>query len=112
MTVAKDVKLQVEFNPRVVGAYRLIGYEKRILEAQDFNNDTKDAGEIGAGHSVTALYELIAAGQPMEGASIDPPKYQTTQVAATAPRPSARRWRSPSGSRGTIRTGIARSSSG
>src|SRR4029077_19504024 len=84
VTVAKDVKLQVEFNPRVVGAYRLIGYEKRVLEAQDFNNDKKDAGEIGAGHSVTALYELIPAGQPMDGASIDPLKYQTSQPSASA----------------------------
>jgi Ca-activated chloride channel family protein len=60
--------LQVEFNPRVVGAYRLIDYEKRLLETQDFNNDKKDAGEIGAGHSVTALYELIPAGQPIASA--------------------------------------------
>jgi Ca-activated chloride channel family protein len=55
VTVAKDVKLQVEFNPRIVGSYRLIGYEKRILEDQDFNNDRRDAGDMGAGHSVTAL---------------------------------------------------------
>ncbi len=58
-TVAKDVKLQVEFNPRFVEGYRLIGYENRALEAKDFTDDTKDAGEIGAGHQVTALYELI-----------------------------------------------------
>ncbi len=58
-TVAKDVKLQIEFNPSQVGAYRLIGYEKRILRAEDFNDDETDAGEIGAGHSVTALYEII-----------------------------------------------------
>ncbi|MBC8290047.1 MAG: von Willebrand factor type A domain-containing protein, partial [Planctomycetes bacterium] len=58
-TVAKDVKVQVEFNPATVGAYRLIGYENRKLAAQDFNDDTKDAGEIGAGHVVTALYEIV-----------------------------------------------------
>ncbi len=59
ITIAKDVKLQVEFNPRKVGAYRLIGYENRVLAAQDFNDDKKDAGEIGAGHEVTAFYELV-----------------------------------------------------
>jgi len=108
VTVAKDVKLQVEFNPRAVGAYRLIGYEKRILEAQDFNNDKKDAGEIGAGHSVTALYELIPAGQPMEGVSIDPLKYQTTQVAAAAPPGEAMtvkiRYKAPDGDVSTLMT--------
>ncbi|KAA1259314.1 von Willebrand factor [Rubripirellula obstinata] len=59
VTIAKDVKLQVDFNPAKVGAYRLIGYENRMLAKEDFNDDTKDAGEIGAGHSVTALYELV-----------------------------------------------------
>ena len=58
-TVAKDVKLQIDFNFKTVGAYRLIGYENRQLAAQDFNDDTRDAGEIGAGHSVTALYEIV-----------------------------------------------------
>jgi Ca-activated chloride channel family protein len=62
VTIAKDVKIQVEFNPQQVAAYRLIGYENRILAAQDFNDDKKDAGEIGAGHTVTALYELVPAG--------------------------------------------------
>lgn len=61
-TVANDVKIQVEFNPALVGAYRLIGYENRILADEDFKNDTKDAGEIGVGHTVTALYEIIPAG--------------------------------------------------
>jgi Ca-activated chloride channel family protein len=61
VTIAKDVKLQVEFNPNQVGAYRLIGYENRVMASQDFNNDKKDAGEIGAGHTVTALYEIIPA---------------------------------------------------
>lgn len=61
-TVAKDVKLQIEFNPAKVQAYRLVGYESRMLDAEDFNDDTKDAGEIGAGHSVTALYEIVPVG--------------------------------------------------
>ena len=61
-TVAKDVKVQVEFNPARVRAYRLLGYESRLLDAEDFNDDTKDAGEMGAGHTVTALYEVIPAG--------------------------------------------------
>jgi Ca-activated chloride channel homolog len=62
VTIARDVKLQVEFNPRKVAAYRLIGYENRLLQAQDFNDDKKDAGDIGAGHSVTALYEVVPVG--------------------------------------------------
>lgn len=76
-TIAKDVKIQVEFNPAHVGAYRLIGYENRILAAQDFNDDTKDAGEIGAGHTVTALYEIIPADKmPAIAQDIDRLKYQ------------------------------------
>ncbi|MDE2975255.1 MAG: von Willebrand factor type A domain-containing protein [Gemmatimonadota bacterium] len=62
LTVAKDVKLQVEFNPARVAGYRLIGYENRLLADEDFNDDTKDAGELGAGHTVTALYEVVPAG--------------------------------------------------
>src|SRR5262249_28276405 len=62
VTVAKDVKLQVEFNPKRVGEYRLIGYENRLLKDEDFNNDKKDAGDMGAGHTVTALYEIVRAG--------------------------------------------------
>lgn len=61
-TIAKDVKLQIEFNPEKVQAYRLIGYENRLLNKEDFNDDKKDAGELGSGHTVTALYELIPAG--------------------------------------------------
>ena len=76
ITIAKDVKIQVEFNPAKVGAYRLIGYENRALAAQDFNDDRKDAGEIGAGHTVTALYELVPAGQPLPTPNVDPLKYQ------------------------------------
>lgn len=63
-TIAKDVKLQLEFNPARVAAYRLIGYENRLLNNEDFNNDQKDAGEIGAGHTVTALYEIVPVGAP------------------------------------------------
>lgn len=81
VTVAKDVKLQVEFNPTQVAGYRLIGYEKRILEDKDFNDDKKDAGDVGAGHAVTALYEIIPAGQAVPGAKVDALKYQKTSVA-------------------------------
>jgi Ca-activated chloride channel homolog len=76
VTIAKDVKLQVEFNPKRVGAYRLIGYENRLLQAHEFNDDTKDAGDMGAGHTVTALYEIIPAGQPLPGVKVDNLKYQ------------------------------------
>jgi len=75
VTIAKDVKIQVEFNPARVGAYRLIGYENRRLADRDFNDDTKDAGEIGAGHRVTALYEVVPAGLET-GDEVDPLRYQ------------------------------------
>ncbi len=75
VTVAKDVKIQVEFNPAKVGAYRLIGYENRIMAHQDFNDDTKDAGDIGAGHHVTALYELVPPGEEANLTGVDPLKY-------------------------------------
>ncbi|MXW66897.1 MAG: VWA domain-containing protein [Gemmatimonadales bacterium] len=74
-TVAKDVKLQVEFNPARAAAYRLIGYENRLLADEDFNDDTKDAGELGAGHTVTALYEVVPAGLPVPR-GVDPLRYQ------------------------------------
>ena len=74
--VAKDVKLQVEFNPARVQAFRLVGYESRLLEHEDFNDDTKDAGEIGAGHSVTAFYEIVPVGVKSDFGGIDPLKYQ------------------------------------
>ncbi len=83
LTIAKDVKIQIEFNPKKVASYRLVGYENRLLAAQDFNDDKKDAGEIGAGHTVTAFYEVVpAAGNgESEVASVDPKvdelKYQT-----------------------------------
>ena len=76
-TIAKDVKLQVEFNPARTQAYRLIGYENRMLKAKDFNNDLKDAGELGAGHTVTALYEVIPVGvKSTFSGSVDDLKYQ------------------------------------
>ena len=82
-TVAKDVKLQVEFNPAVVASYRLVGYEDRLLNAEDFKDDTKDAGEIGAGHSVTALYEIITVDAQAEenGEEL---KYQTSVLSDAA----------------------------
>jgi len=78
VTIAKDVKIQVEFNPAEVQAYRLIGYENRLLAKEDFNNDQVDAGEIGAGHTVTALYEIVPAGAEMPTATpaVDTLKYQ------------------------------------
>ena len=84
VTVAKDVKIQVEFNPAAVAAYRLIGYEKRLLQHEDFNDDRKDAGEMGAGHSVTALYEIVPAGTPVATPHVDPLKYQRAPEAARA----------------------------
>ena len=75
-TVAQDAKLQVEFNPARVAHYRLVGYENRLLAAEDFNNDRKDAGDLGAGHTVTALYEIVPVGSPQP--LIDPLRYSTT----------------------------------
>ena len=80
LTLAKDVKLQVEFNPAKVQAYRLIGYENRLLAAEDFNDDSRDAGELGAGHSVTALYEVIPVGveSEVELPEVDDLRYQNS----------------------------------
>jgi Ca-activated chloride channel family protein len=84
VTIAKDVKIQVEFNPARVAGYRLIGYENRMLAAEDFNDDKKDAGEIGAGHTVTALYEIVPAGQAVgEAPPVDELKYQTADRSTT-----------------------------
>ncbi|HEA25631.1 MAG TPA: DUF3520 domain-containing protein, partial [Ectothiorhodospiraceae bacterium] len=81
-TIAKDVKIQIEWNPAVVSEYRLIGYNNRILNREDFNNDQVDAGEIGAGHSVTALYEvtLVDGDRPR----IDPLRYGAAQAEVSA----------------------------
>ncbi len=84
LTIAKDVKIQVEFNPARVNAYRLIGYENRMLKAGDFNDDKKDAGELGAGHTVTALYEIVPAGVKIDIPSIDTLKYQKTNKSFSA----------------------------
>lgn len=84
-TVAKDVKLQIEFNPAKVQAYRLLGYEDRMLNKEDFNNDKKDAGDMGSGHTVTAFYEIVPAGIKDDYAvSVDPLKYQKIQPAPVA----------------------------
>ncbi len=89
-TVAKDVKLQLEFNPAKVASYRLIGYENRMLNKEDFNNDLKDAGDMGAGHNVTALYEVIPAGvKDRFTNSVDPLKYQKNKPATAAGNSSA-----------------------
>lgn len=91
VTIAKDVKIQVEFNPAQVRGYRLIGYENRLLAKEDFNDDTKDAGEIGAGHTVTALYEIVPASLPLDAKPqplVDSLKYQN-EVAVAAPLPDA-----------------------
>jgi Ca-activated chloride channel family protein len=93
VTIAKDVKLQIEFNPRQVKSYRLVGYENRALKDEEFNDDKKDAGDIGAGHNVTALYEIVpvdgnadAKPSPDERATVDPLRYQTERgLTETAP---------------------------
>jgi Ca-activated chloride channel family protein len=77
-TIAKDVKFQIEFNPAKVQSYRLIGYENRLLNDEDFNDDTKDAGEMGSGHNVTALYELVPTGSDEKAPSVDPLKYHVS----------------------------------
>ena len=85
-TVAKDVKLQVEFNPAQVQAYRLVGYESRLLKDEDFNNDAKDAGELGAGHTVTAFYEVIPVGVKNDYVGkVDDLKYQKKQKETVQP---------------------------
>ncbi len=81
VTIAKDVKVKIEFNPAEVDSYRLIGYENRLMTAAEFDDDRKDAGEIGAGHAVTALYEIVPA-KPAEVAAVDPLKYQQPAQAA------------------------------
>jgi Ca-activated chloride channel homolog len=92
ITIAKDVKIQIEFNPAQVAAYRLLGYENRVLAAQDFNNDKKDAGEIGAGHTVTALYELVPVSDASQKrAVVEPLKYQESGIRSQESVASGRR---------------------
>lgn len=92
-TIAKDVKLQVEFNPAMVQGYRLIGYENRLLNKEDFNDDKKDAGELGSGHTVTALYEIIPAGisSPFIK-SVDKLKYQEEEEEEAIKQPASSDW--------------------
>ena len=108
MTIAKDVKLQVEFNPALVGAWRLLGYEKRHLEHQDFTNDKKDGGEIGAGHAMTALYEIVTTNRASGALPI--PKYApeaATSLAAAKAESTGElltinlRWKLPEGTTST-----------
>jgi len=115
VTIAKDVKVQVEFNPAQVAGYRLIGYENRAMAAEDFADDTKDGGEIGAGHTVTALYEVVPVDQELPGADGVPLRYQgrsdddTTRDAPPARGVSGEllvvklRWKAPDGSASTER---------
>ena len=104
-TVAKDAKVQIEFNPAQVAAYRLLGYENRLLKAKDFNDDKKDAGEIGSGHSMTAFYEIVPA--KSEGAaagSVDPLKYQKSTVVESAELFTVKmRWKAPDGEKSRLK---------
>ncbi|PQO37138.1 hypothetical protein C5Y96_07705 [Blastopirellula marina] len=115
LTIAKDVKIQIEFNPKKVASYRLVGYENRLLAAQDFNDDKKDAGEIGAGHTVTAFYEIVPAKGDgnTEVAAVDPKvdelKYQTkpetTEAADTNELMTLKlRYKQPEGDVSTLMT--------
>ena len=103
-TVAKDVKLQIEFNPAQVAGYRLLGYENRMLAAKDFNDDKKDAGEIGSGHTMTAFYEIIPAGSDENVADVDPLKYQENKTAKSDEAFTAKlRWKAPDGDSSVLR---------
>jgi Ca-activated chloride channel homolog len=110
VTVAKDVKLQVEFNPARVQAYRLLGYEDRLLRDEDFANDAKDAGEIGAGHTVTALYEIVRAGEALDVAlpKASALRYQRTDGIASSSSNEllhvAMRYKAPDGERSMLVT--------
>jgi len=105
MTIAKDVKIQVDFNPAKVAAYRLVGYENRVMANQDFDNDAKDAGEIGAGHHVTALYELIPAGKEIRIANAEASKF-VTPAQAKGDSPDSfvvrLRYKQPEGDKSTL----------
>ena len=97
-TVAKDVKLQLEFNPAEVKGYRLLGYESRRLAAKDFNDDKKDAGEIGSGHTMTAFYEIVPAGSEEKVADVDPLKYQKRTESGRGEVCTVKlRWKKPDG---------------
>ncbi len=97
-TVAKDVKLQLEFNPAEVKGYRLLGYESRRLAAKDFNDDKKDAGEVGSGHTMTAFYEIVPAGSDEKVADVDPLKYQKRTESGRGEVCTVKlRWKKPDG---------------
>ncbi|MFH2008026.1 MAG: VWA domain-containing protein [bacterium] len=109
ITIAKDVKIQVEWNPAQVQAYRLIGYENRMLRKEDFNNDKKDAGDIGAGHTVTAIYEVVPKGQRAPAGTVDKLRYQsagkTTAVAKNGELMFLKlRYKPPKGGKSTLVT--------
>ena len=115
VTIAKDVKLQIEFNPSRVGAYRLLGYENRMLRDEDFRDDTKDAGELGAGHTVTALYELIPPGSPDLAKVPRPDSLRYTRPASSTPSATTSellyvklRYKEPTGSESTEMTHVVR----
>ncbi len=118
-TLARDVKLQVEFNPSRVRSYRLIGYENRLLRDEDFNNDAKDAGELGAGHSVTALYEVEMTDAPRRtsAGTVDPLRYQPVRRRGTARRTDELafvkvRYQAPQGGRSALLSWPVTESSG
>ncbi len=100
-TVAKDVKIQIEFNPRFIKGYRLIGYEKRKLADRDFTDDTKDAGEVGVGHQITALYELIPASSEEEIHAPAPLEFQKTTIVSDKLINFKLRWKTPEGNKST-----------
>lgn len=102
-TVAKDVKIQIEFNPAHVASYRLLGYESRLLKAKDFNDDKKDAGEMGAGHSVTALYEIVPPGASSDVPKTDALKYQKSVAVDSAEVLTVKlRYKDPKGDKSTL----------
>ncbi|TJZ50795.1 DUF3520 domain-containing protein [Sphingobacterium olei] len=117
-TVAKDVKIQVEFNPNMVKAYRLVGYENRLMAAEDFNNDNKLGGDMGVGHAVTAIYEVVPAGVNSEIiGSVDDLKYQKTERKTTANNSSELatvkfRYKEPYGERSKLKQQIVLANAG
>lgn len=108
--IAKDVKIQIEFNPLQVKSYRLIGYENRLLNREDFNDDTKDAGELGAGHTVTALYEIVPAGSYEDNADVDPLIYQQKRPVRSGDLMTIKlRYKEPNGTKSKLITQSVRS---
>lgn len=115
VTIAKDVKLQIEFNPKLVKSYRLIGYENRMLKDEDFNDDKKDAGEVGAGHTVTALYEVVLNDGADGTNRIDPLRYQNNRplspAAASGELCTVKvRYKAPDGNKSKLTQAVVRDS--